>query len=90
MPEENGTRKMPNSDWMDNHESRITKLENWKDMRTEIDAKLANVASNLVDSTKEHEKRLERIDDRVNKLVISGLTTIVLLLVSIVLKLVLK
>jgi len=71
-------------------EYRVSKIENWRETLIEEHAELKVRVAKIEDTLETIAKKIEDLDSRINKLVISGLATILMILINLIVTIILK
>ena len=71
-------------------EYRVSKIENWRVTLIEEHAELKVRVAKIEDTLETIAKKIEDLDSRINKLVISGLATILMILINLIVTIILK
>jgi predicted nucleic acid-binding Zn-ribbon protein len=71
-------------------EFRVSKIENWRETLIEEHAELKVRVAKIEDTLETIAKKIEDLDSRINKLVISGLATILMILINLIVTIILK
>ena len=78
------------SGWMENHEYRITKLEEWKEERIQQLAILDTVTKGIAASSKIQDEKLDRLDSKISTTIISALSAALMVLIKIIIDIISK
>jgi predicted nucleic acid-binding Zn-ribbon protein len=71
-------------------EYRVSKIENWRETLIEEHAELKVRVAKIEETLETIAKKIEDLNDRIDKLVISGLATILMILINLIVTLVLR